>query len=216
MKRLNPELRYNLIPPEAYSLRVPNGKKSILEAKLDDIPVASKPRPAYARHRVRRGETLSIIAQKYRTSITAIVRANHIHRRNYIVAGQYLKIPQRGTVVYKTQKYQRPAATFSSTHVVRSGDSLWNIARKYGVTVKQIQKDNRMSNTRLQIGQVLKIPGPPVQITTGEGLKTYKVRRGDSPFRIAQRHNMTLERFLRLNQLTPRSKIYPGQQLLIE
>lgn len=216
MKRLNPELRYNIVPPETYSLRVPNGKKSILLAKLDNIPVTSKPRQAYSRHRVRRGETLSIIAQKYRTSVNAIARANNIHRRNYIVAGQYLRIPRRGTVIYKTQKYKRPQTAFSSTHAVRSGDSLWNIARKYGVTVKQIQKENRLRTTRLQIGQVLKIPGPPVQPTTGEGLKTYQVRRGDSPFRIAKRHNMSLERFLRINRLTPRSKIYPGQLLLIE
>jgi len=216
MELLNPELRYDIVPPDDYSLRVPSGKKSILEAKLDDIPVASKPRPAYVRHRVRPGETLSIIAQRYRTSINAIIRANHVHRRNHIVVGQTLKIPQRDTVVYKTQKYQRPPATFSSTHVVRGGDSLWNIARIYGVTVEQIQKTNGMANTRLQIGQVLKIPGTPVQISTDEGLKTYHVRRGDSPFRIAQRHNMTLERFLRINQLTPRSKIYPGQQLVIE
>ena len=165
---------------------------------------------------VRRGETLSIIAQKYRTSIDTVAQANNIHRRNYIVAGQTLKIPQKGTVVYKTQKYKPSVTNFSSTHVVRSGDSLWNIAKKYGVTVQGIQKENRLSSTRLLIGQVLKIPGPAKRIATGEGLKTYKVRRGDSPFRIAQRHNMSLEQFLRINQLTPRSRIYPGQQLLIE
>ena len=216
MKRLNPELRYNIVPPETYSLRVPNGKKSILLARLDNIPVTSKPRQAYGRHRVRRGETLSTISKKYRVSINAIMRANNIHRKNYIVAGQSLKIPQKGTIVYKTQKYKKPTVAFAATHVVRSGDSLWNIAKKYGATVKQIQKKNRLRNNRLQIGQVLKIPRPAVQTATGEGLKTYQVRRGDSPFRIAKKNNMSLERFLRINRLTPRSKIYPGQLLMIE
>ncbi len=216
MKELNPELRYNIVPPETYSLRVPNGKKSILLAKMDDIPVASKPRQAYVWHRVRPGETLSIIAGKYNTSMQAIARTNNIHRRNYIVAGQSLKIPQTDTVVYKTQKYIRPKSTFSANHVVRSGDSLWNIARRYEVTVKDIEEKNGLQNTRLQIGQVLKIPGPEMETNANESLKTYQVRRGDSPFRIAQRHNMSLERFLRINRLTPRSKIYPGQLLLIE
>ncbi|MBL6972657.1 MAG: LysM peptidoglycan-binding domain-containing protein, partial [Desulfobacterales bacterium] len=50
----------------------------------------------------------------------------------------------------------------------------------------------------------------------GETLKTYAVKRGDSPFQIAQSHKMSLERFLRINRLTPRSKIYPGQTLYVE
>jgi membrane-bound lytic murein transglycosylase D len=48
------------------------------------------------------------------------------------------------------------------------------------------------------------------------GTKTYKVKRGDSPYHIAVKHNMKLKRFLSLNDLTPRSKIYPGQVLRVD
>ena len=216
LKNLNPELRYNIVPPEAYSLKVPDGKKNTLLANLDDIPVTSKPKRASGRHRVRRGETLSTIARKYRTNVNSIARANNIHRRNYIVAGQTLNIPQKGTVVYRKKKYKKPRRTHASTHVVKSGDSLWIIAKQYGTTTKQIQKQNNIRTNRLQIGQILQIPGPGIEISTDEGLKTYRVRSGDSPFGISKRHNMPLERFLRINHLTPRSKIYPGQSLFIE
>ena len=103
-----------------------------------------------------------------------------------------------------------------SAHVVKSGDSLWNIAKRYGTTTQKIQGLNNLQTTQLYIGQVLKMPGyKDEKIEVGD-LKVYLVKRGDSPFDIAQLHNMPLERFLRINLLTPNSTIYPGQKLFIE
>ncbi|MEW6673157.1 MAG: LysM peptidoglycan-binding domain-containing protein [Thermodesulfobacteriota bacterium] len=214
LTELNPELRYKILPRERYQLRVPVGKAGDLLAKLDDIPVSSRPQPAYVNHRVRPGESLSTIAQQYRTSINQIVRANDIHRQNYIVAGQVLKIPLGGS-------YQPPAQTIvpekpPATHTVRSGDSLWNIAKRYGTTTKDIQELNKLNSTALIIGQVLQIPGHVAESPPSQDLKTYQVKHGDSPFKISQQFKMPLEQFLRINQLTPRSKIYPGQKLYIE
>lgn len=216
MKDLNPELRYKILPPGRYSLKVPVGKKSILIAKLDEIPVISKPRGVFITHRVKRGETLSIIAEKYRVGMSAIVRTNNINHRNYIIAGQMLKIPKKGVVSSKTQKYKRPKKAPSLRHVVKSGDSLWIIAKRYGEKTQQIQEKNHLHSTRLHIGQVLMIPQSEVEATADEGSKIYHVRRGDSPFYIAKRHSMELERLLRMNRLTPKSKIFPGQKLFIE
>ncbi|MCG2831475.1 MAG: LysM peptidoglycan-binding domain-containing protein [Desulfobacteraceae bacterium] len=64
---------------------------------------------------------------------------------------------------------------------------------------------------------MLKIPGQKDERLATEGsLRTYLVKHGDSPFRIAKLHKMPLERFLRTNNLTPRSKIYPGQKVSVE
>lgn len=216
MKDLNPELRYKILPHRRYSLKVPVGKKSMLIAKLDEIPVTSKPKEVFITHRVKRGETLSIIAEKYRVGINTIIRTNSISRRNYIIAGQTLKIPKKSTVAYKTQKYKRPKKAPTLRHVVKRGDSLWIIAKRYGTTTQQIQENNRLHNTRLHIAQVLTIPQAEFEATADESIKIYHVRRGDSPFYIAKRHSMELERFLRINRLTPRSKIFPGQKLFVE
>jgi len=213
---LNPELRYKVLPPETYTLRIPIGNKDILLAKLEALPKTSTQRKTMQKHRVRRGETVSIISKRYGSSINAIRYANNLNRKNFIVAGQMLNIPTRKTVVYKTPKYTPKKRKKATTHVVKGGDSLWIIARQYGTTTQQIQQLNKLRGTRLSIGQTLKIPVDGVAKPSGKRSKTYRVRRGDSPFRIAQRHKISLERFLRLNKLTPRSRIYPGQLLYID
>jgi len=216
LKELNPELRYQILPREEYPLRIPPGKGKILLAQLDKIPVSQPPQLAYIYHRVKRGESLSTIAKKYRTSVNSIARANNIRRKHFIVAGQKLKIPRKGTVVYRSKQYDKPLPGRPAVHTVKSGDSLWIIAKRYGTTTKKIEGLNNLTTTNLSIGQVLKIPGFKDELPAGETLKTYAVKRGDSPFHIAQRHKMSLERFLRINRLTPRSKIYPGQTLYVE
>ena len=91
------------------------------------------------------------------------------------------------------------------------------IAKRYGTTTQQIQEMNRLSTTRLRINQVLKVPSQksaPAQPAKGSG--NYYVQRGDSPYIIARKYNMSLNQFLKINDLTPRSTIYPGQSVRIE
>jgi membrane-bound lytic murein transglycosylase D len=220
LRELNPELRYRILPQDKYPLRVPPGKSEVLLANLDKIPVSYPPQSAYVYHRIRPGESLSTIARRYRSSVRKIMRANNLHRSSYIVAGKKLKIPRRGTMPYRPKIDRNKELTLPSAHVVKSGDSLWNIAKRYGTTTKKIQSLNNLQTTQLHIGQVLKIPGYKdekivKQIEAGD-LKIYQVKRGDSPFDIAQLHKMPLNRFLRINLLTPNSTIYPGQKLFIE
>jgi membrane-bound lytic murein transglycosylase D len=217
LKELNPELRYNILPPEKYALKVPPAKADLLLAAIDTIPISYPPRPAYVVHRVRRGETLSGIAQRYRTSVGRIMRANNIRKSSYIVAGKKLKIPQRGTVITRADTSVKVSTGSTFVHTVRSGDSLWNLAKRYGTTTKKIQNLNGMHTTKLFIGQKLTIPEYRIVQSSAKTAKNqYLVRRGDSPYKIATRHNMSLANFLRINDLTPRSKIYPGQLLLVE
>ena len=216
LRGLNPELRYRILPGDNYRLRIPPGNSDLLMAKLDKIPVSHPPQRAYVYHRVRNGETLSVIARKYRSSVKSIMRANNLRRSNYIVAGKRLKIPQRGYMQTRPQTVKKPRNGQAVNHRVRKGDSLFTIAKRYGTKTKKIQELNNLTTTTLHKGQVLVIfPGkkePPVV----NGLATYEVRPGDSPFLIAQRHQMPLDRLLYLNQLYPGSKIYPGQKLYIE
>jgi membrane-bound lytic murein transglycosylase D len=218
LKALNPELRYSLVPPETYTLRVPKGSQQDLLAKIDTIPTSTLPQRAYVYHRVRPGQTLSVIAKRYRTTVRTIMRANNIRSSHYIRAGKRLKIPQRGYNYAKSSVTSEKAPVpATGKHYVRKGDSLWNIAKRYGTTVQKIKKLNKLSSNRLYIRQSLKVPGfKPEPLPKAGQLGTYSVRRGDSPYTIALKHNMALERLLRINRLTPRSKIYPGQKLFIE
>jgi len=217
LKDLNPELRYKILPGDGYSLRIPPGNANLLLSQIDEMPVSRPPQRAYVYHRVRHGETLSVIARRYRTSVRSIMRANNMHRSNYIVAGKRLKIPQRGYTQQTVKVIPKPQDGQAVNHIVRKGDSLYIIAKQYGTTTKKIQELNNLTTTTLHIGQVLNIfPGKPQAPPTVDGLATYVVRAGDSPFVIARRYKMPLDRLLYLNQLYPGTKIFPGQKLYIE
>ncbi len=215
LRKLNPELRYRISPLDQYPLKVPPYKGDLLVAQLDKIPVSKPPARTYVYHRVRPGQTLSLIAKRYRTSVAKIMRANNLRRSNYIVAGRLLKIPQSG-YRYRTAQISARQSGRRVMHVVKKGDSLWTIAKQYGTTTQKIQQLNQLSSTRLHKGQRLIIFEGAQTPPKVEGLETYKVRTGDSPFLIAKRHNMALNRFLYLNQLWPNAKIYPGQTVYVE
>ncbi len=219
LKELNPELRYNVLPPDKYTVRVPAGKSELVVAAITQVPLSSPPQPAFVYHRVRRGESLSVIARRYHTSVKKIMWANNLRRSSYIVAGKKLKIPQRGMVVSQAHSGAALNRTWNRSHVVKRGDSLWNIANRYGTTTRKIQEMNSLSTTRLRINQVLKVPSPQGETAKSEtttGGAYYYVKSGDSPYLIARRHNMSLNHFLEINNLTSRSTIYPGQKVKTE
>lgn len=94
-------------------------------------------------HVVRRGETLSSIAARYRTTVAAIVKANGIADANFIVAGQRLRV-------------RTPALR----HRVRAGETLSGIAARFGTTAAALARANDLSNPDLIVpGQSLRVPG---------------------------------------------------------
>ena len=216
LKQLNPELRYQLLPPESYRLKIPPQNKETILACLETVPVSQLPQQSYREtswHRVRSGETLSAIARRYRMSVQDIMRANNLKRSDVIRVGQSLRVSR--PEIETASRTVKMHAT-GGTHKVGQGDSLYNIAKRYGTTVEQIKTANNLSSTLLSIGQNLKIPVSASEAAPAHKRGTYAVKNGDSPFTIAQKHNMQLERFLKINQLTVRSKIYPGQQVYID
>jgi peptidoglycan lytic transglycosylase D len=222
LKELNAELRFALLPPEDYELTIPADSAEMFVAKLEKIKTTYKAPKRYALHRVRRGETLSSIARKYRTSIRTIRSLNNIGRSNLIVAGKRLRVPysERSAKLTKTQPKVRPVIIIPPgekvKYKVKSGDNLWIIARRYNTTTSKIMAASGINSTYLYINQTLYIPSPKAAQTIEEGMSNYWVKSGDSPFLIAKNHNMSLKRFLTLNSLTERSKIYPGQKLIVE
>jgi membrane-bound lytic murein transglycosylase D len=153
---INSELRHRVTPPTPYTLRVPDGKRNLLLTHINDIPKWSPPTSSYVYHRVRKGETLSLIATRYRTSVTKIVWANNIRKKHFIRVGQKLKIPLRGNRI-SGRTYASAKLLPGGKYKIQKGDSLWLIARKFNTNTKKLQRLNNLSTTRLNVGQVLKI-----------------------------------------------------------
>ena len=112
-------------------------------------------------HVVAWGETLTGIARRYGSTISAIAAANGIGNPSYLRAGQRLTIP--GTAAPAASKKPKPTAApapAATIHVVASGDTLTGIARRYGSTIAAIVKANGIANPSfLRVGQRLSIPG---------------------------------------------------------
>lgn len=216
LRLLNPELREDVTPGEPYSLRVPVGTVEVLLAKLNDIPVYIAPVKRMVTHRVRSGETLSGIAVKYRSSVSAIKAENNLRSADKLRVGMRLRIPSR----YRMYTPSRGSVTSKSLqdglqdYTVQKGDSLWLIARRANTTTKTIQSVNNLMSTRLSIGQVLRIPRAQTQ---ARNIKTtnYLVQKGDSPYLIAERYKMSLAEFMQINNLTSTCTIFPGQTLQV-
>ena len=182
-------------------------------------------------YRVRRGDNLSVIANRYRTSASAIAAANGIDVREILQPGQRLTVvPGVRSSARVTEITQGDTKTPDGaiTHTVRRGESLSVIARRYDTTPSAIASVNgvRMS-TLLQIGDRLNVvPGPgyaarltragglPSTSRTGDNL-VHTVQRGDSLWLIASQYNTTVDEICSRNSISKSSTLYPGTKLTI-
>jgi membrane-bound lytic murein transglycosylase D len=138
--------------------------------------------------------------------------------RSIIRVGQRLKVPTKHykpSYASSTKKRAYKDKSGKTIHRVQRGDSLWLLARAYDTNIKEIMRLNNLKSTKLHIGQKLVISAGTETVEPVTDATKYRVKRGDSPYTIAQKHGMSLQRFLRINGLTPRSRIYPGQVLLV-
>ena len=135
-------------------------------AAIAAAPVAAVAAPAAATYTVAKGDTVSGIATKQRTTIAAIVAANGLDARAFIRVGQQLTIPGTATATAAVANVQPAAAAAlvrtatTTTHTVTSGETVSQIATKLGTTVQAIVAANSL-NARafIRIGQQLTIPG---------------------------------------------------------
>lgn len=110
---------------------------------IDNVPEPG-PTPGVIEYVVKPGDSLWLIANRYHTTVDAIKALNNL-TSDVIYVGQVLKIPT-----------QTSTPTFSYT--VRSGDTLWLLARRFGTTVDEIKALNNLTSDVLNVGQVLQIP----------------------------------------------------------
>ena len=190
-------------------------------------PVLAQQKSQPKQHVVKSGETLYSIAQQYNVSVQDLMKWNHLNS-NDIQIGQQLLIgpPQQETTGARKQSTVK--------HMVEKGETLFSIARQYGVTVAQLKSWNNLQNNSLHVGQILEIhksgkqsqpatagnnnppPSPKttfLQKNSGQ-TQIYTVKKGDYLALIAQRFNMTVNELKELNQLKS-NVIHVGQQLRV-
>ena len=146
---------------------------------------------------VKKGDNLYSIARKYNTTVDVIKKLNNLTNNN-------LSIGQRLTIK------AIPTTDDSNTYyIVKKGDNLYSIARKYNTTVDEIKRLNNLTNNNLSIGQKLIIK--TISMTTDY----YIVKKGDTLYDIARKYNTTIDNIKRLNNLT-NNNLSIGQRLVIK
>jgi LysM repeat protein/ABC-type branched-subunit amino acid transport system substrate-binding protein len=142
---------YNVSEQDIYTLN-PDARNGIKVNQVLKVPVKdSQITPEVIIHVVKQGESLSIIAQQYKVKVEEIYRLNP-GLKETIKAGQEIKVP-------KNQNVTESVASGSFTiHVVQKSETLFGIARKYGITVDDLKKSNPGLNETIQVGQQIRVP----------------------------------------------------------
>jgi LysM repeat protein len=151
------------------------------------------------------GDTLWKIASKFNTTSSEIVTLNNLDPNKYLFVGQKLIVPAPAA---------QPEQQAGTTYSVVSGDTLWKISQKFGVTPQAIVDANKLNpSAYLYVGQKLINPGvaqPELPTVT-----TYTVVSGDTLWKIAQKFGVTPQAIVDANKLNPSAYLYVGQKLII-
>lgn len=236
--KLNPAFnRWSTSPTGPHYILLPIAQAAIFKEKLATLPATDRIR--WVRHKIRNGETISHIADKYNTSISSIKRVNRL-KKNFLRAGRSLTIPvaSKSLRSYKLSANQRlkkqqsiPRKGIKISHIVRQGDTFWSLSRQHKVGIRSIAKWNGMApRDTLKPGKKLIIwskTGLTVSHNDPENLYIpkkrnimqrigYRVRNGDSLARIATKFRVSIRQLLRWNKRLHRKKyLQPGQRVTL-
>ena len=172
------------------------------------------------KYRVKRGDTISEIAEKFGVSVPLIRKWNKISGNN-IVAGRTLKIYSSSNSSSYGDKTTKSSSNVNY-YKVKSGDTIGEIAEKYGVRVSDIQRWNDMNSNKILVGETLKIYSDATvndiptnkKVNKNSSSNYYVVKSGDSLYSIALNNKTTVAKIKSLNNLRS-NKIVVGQKIRI-
>lgn len=225
IQELNPELKIWFTPPDRkeYALRVPRYGADRLRMLLQMAPPHM--RMGSKEYQVEAGDTIASLAKKNKISPEHLALANGLKTQAALQPGQVIGIPNhppRGDHYFREH-------TELAVYRVREGDSLWKIANRHNVSLKQLRAWNKG-----RIGKYLK-PGQKIYVSARstrqrgssanrssssrgarpEGTITYRVRSGDSLWSVANKHGVTTRQLKAWNQGKIGKYLIAGQKLTI-
>ncbi len=227
LKELNPALKRWCTPPGVrnYPVHVPFGAATKVRSLYAQLP--KDQRAHYHRHQIKSGDTLQVLARKYRIRVDDIVTLNHIKNPRALQIGQNLILPLKAgytrlPVNSLADSYVRSRRR---TYRVRSGDSLWSISRKFSVTQKQLRVWNKLGwSNILRPGQLLAVSKPGARKVAKAKVKhkkgpsrklIYKVVPGDTLWGIGRQFDVATDEIRRWNNLSTSHILRPGQKLTL-
>lgn len=142
---------------------------------------------------VKRGDTLYSIANRYGINVDDIIQINNL-KSSVLYVGEQLKIPVSGSNISSGDNY--------FIYTVKSGDTLYSIAKKFDTTVSDIKAINSLSSDFLSLNQQLKLPISISTDSNNQNYQLYTVKSGDTLYSIASNYGMTVDQLVELNNLS--------------
>jgi len=239
MFALNPGYNRMTTPPKGpYRLLLPVDRVEAFQLTMTNpeatatVAAASVEPPPPVEHRVRSGESLTSISRRYDVPVDAIRDANGL-RGSMIHPGDVLTIPNAAgsAATLASAVEARPdisaqqlpehqkgsrSASRSPTYTVRSGDTLWGVAHKFGVSMPQLADANGLTTkSGLTAGAKLRIPGKGGASSGEANRLSYTVKRGDTLSEIADKFNVSVRELMTWNRLRQSSSLRTGQRLVV-
>ncbi|MCM3601607.1 LysM peptidoglycan-binding domain-containing protein [Robertmurraya korlensis] len=187
---------------------------AILEIPQTPAVAETTATPTSVTHTVVAGDTLYSLAKKYNTTVDALKKHNQLSS-DVLSLGQILTIPSTQSVA-TTPGPTTTTPSLPDTYTVVSGDSLYSIALKFGLTVDELRSRNQLVSDVLRIGQVLQISDKAVSTPISTvSFTTHKVQAGDSIWSLSIKYGIPQAELLQANGLTTSSMLSIGQELRI-
>ncbi|NJC88960.1 MAG: LysM peptidoglycan-binding domain-containing protein [Desulfuromonas sp.] len=244
IKKLNPELKRWSTPPgaESYQVRLPVGSGVLFAERYAQLP--ENQRANFVYYKVKKGDTPNVLARRYNVRSDDILRFNNLRSSKSLRVGQNLLIPlnpEAGKMslaeLRESLRDDAPAAKSgkggTKSYTVRSGDSLWKIAKRFNVSEKQLRSWNGLGGKNsLKVGQALVVAaasgkGKPAAVARNTSpaapkaakadLKkiVYQVRSGDSLWTISRQFDVDAHQIRNWNKLSKNTILRPGQRLTL-
>lgn len=226
---INPGFKRRVTDPNGpHQLLIPVANEESFLEKLASLP--SDKRVPVVYYRVRKGDTLTKVAQRYGISVEELRVQNNLKSKTLKPGQELLLRATNSALSYANNSVSDAApvasktstaksSTKSKTHKVRSGDTLWSIAQRYEVDPTVLASINKIKNGAIKAGQTLRIPGSTTGTASIDGSSQeqliYTVRSGDTLSGIASTFKVEVKQLMNWNKLGSATGLKAGQRLML-
>ena len=208
---------WNRLDPEAWLM--PGQILELRESSEPSVPaITASTKRDSGRYVVRNGDSLWLVARRHGVSVDDLVAWNRLDPDDWLMPGQVLRVHESPRLALSTSTVRTDGEHESARHVVRDGENLWLIARRYGVSVRDLRAWNGLDpDDWLMPGEILDVHRrsgqAPSHASREGGEDSYVVRNGDSLWLIARRHSVSAKQLASWNELSIDGVLRPGQTL---